>query len=141
MYNDLGGRLYNDLGGRLYNDLGGRLYDDLDGRLYNDLGLNNNTNCHPESCLLVTSEIAGSSPNLVYRFKEKNVCSPLTREDSVLWGVFVTERRRVRSQIFMVRILNSISGRQCQLIQAHHPQEGVLGTGWPIYMIYEAPFT
>ena len=42
--------------------------------------------------LWYTVATAGSSPVLEIRFKEKNVSSPLTHKDSVLWRASVTER-------------------------------------------------
>ena len=38
------------------------------------------------------SEIVGSSLALTFRFKQTNISFSLTRKDSVLWGVSITER-------------------------------------------------
>ena len=41
----------------------------------------------------------------------KNFCFsfPLTRNDSILWGIFVTGRQRARPQTAKARILNPVS--------------------------------
>ena len=49
-------------------------------------------------------------------FKEKNVSSPLTRKDSILWGASVTKRWRARPQTARAQILNSVSGGQWHVI-------------------------
>ena len=48
--------------------------------------------------------------------KKQNVSSPLTREDSILWGASVTERSRARHQTTRARISNPVSGGQCHLL-------------------------
>ena len=57
------------------------------------------------------TEIAGSNPTLAFKFRlNKNVSSPLTREDSIWWGASVTERYRARPQTTRARISNAVSG-------------------------------
>ena len=46
--------------------------------------------------------------------KKQSVSSPLTRKDSILWGISVAERARPRTA--RARISNPVSGRQCHLI-------------------------
>ena len=48
--------------------------------------------------------------------KKQNVSSPLTHNDSILWGISVTERWRARPQTARARISNPVSGGQCHLI-------------------------
>ena len=54
-------------------------------------------------------------------FKEKNVSSPLTPKDSILWGASVTGRWCARPQTPSSRVSNPVSGGQ-----SHHPQDILL---------------
>ena len=50
-------------------------------------------------------------------FKEtKDVSSPLTRKDSILWVASVTEKWSVQPQTARARILNPVSEGQCHLL-------------------------
>ena len=42
--------------------------------------------------------------------KKQNVSSPLTQNDSILWGTPVTERWRARPQTARAQICNPVSG-------------------------------
>ena len=47
--------------------------------------------------------------------KKQNVSSPLTRNDLILCGVSVAERKRARPQTARARISNPVSEGQCHL--------------------------
>ena len=49
--------------------------------------------------------------------KKRNVSSPLTRKDLIMWRTSVTESYRARPQTARALISNPASGGQCHLIQ------------------------
>ena len=63
--------------------------------------------------LLRKPEIAGSNPALLTKF-QRNLSSPLIREDSIMYGASVTKRQRAHPQTARAQILNPVSGEQCR---------------------------
>ena len=64
----------------------------------------------------------GLEPHSGQVSKRQNVSSPLTHNDSILWGTSVTERWRARPQTARARISNPVSGGQCHLIPLTIPK-------------------